>query len=143
MIRPKYETPKPSKADEADAYELVTLRDMGVCQRCRRDCGPFNRDHRQNRRPGNTRASNLQGLGGSGTTGCHGWKTTHPKEAIEQGWGCPSWATPSEWPARRWLPTQFGTHRLGWVLYADNGDIQEINEDEAFERMGREVTDVV
>jgi hypothetical protein len=126
--------PRPSKADEADAYEIVTLRDAGTCQRCRRNCGPFNRDHRQNRRPGNTRASNLQGLGGSGTTGCHGWKTTHPKEANEQGWGCPSWADPAEWPGARWVQ---GGHvlRLAWVLYDDEGGWREISDAEAELRM--------
>lgn len=134
MIRPKYETPRPSKADEADAYEIVTLRDAGTCQRCRRNCGPFNRDHRQNRRPGNTRASNLQGLGGSGTTGCHGWKTTHPQEANEQGWGCPSWADPAEWPARRWVAGGY-VLRLAWVLYDDEGGWREISDAEAELRM--------
>ncbi|MCU1418697.1 MAG: hypothetical protein JWP32_2871 [Schumannella sp.] len=138
MIRPKYETLRPSKADEADAYEIATMRDMGVCQRCRRDCGPFNRDHRQNRRPGNTRASNLQGLGGSGTTGCHGWKTTHPKEALEEGWACPSWAIPAEWPARRYLPNAHRLLRAAWVLYGDDGSVTEISEAEAMRRMGRE-----
>ena len=34
-------------------------------------------------------------LCGSGTTGCHGHITSHPKLAREQGWSVPSWADPA------------------------------------------------
>lgn len=129
MIGPK--TVKPSKAQEADAYELATLRDNDTCQRCRRNCGPSARDHRQNRQPGNTVVSNLQVLG----LRCHIWKTEHPREAIEQGWGVPSWASPAEWPASRWFPTELGTRRLGWCKYDDAGNVTEIPESEALELM--------
>jgi hypothetical protein len=129
MIAPK--TQKPSKADEHDAYELVTLRDMNSCQRCGRDCGPIARDHRQNRQSGNTIVSNLQLLG----LGCHQWKTEHPRAAIAEGWAVPSWADPREWPARRWFTGDYGIKTLGWVLYRDNGDVLEITESEAVRRM--------
>lgn len=131
MITPKLA--KPTKADEADAYELATLRDHDTCQRCRRDCGPSARDHRQNRRAGNTRSSNLQCLG----LACHIWKTEHPRLALEEGWAVPSWGDPAEWPARRWIRTELGTQRLSWVLYDDLGYWVEISEGDAFERMGR------
>lgn len=134
MILPK--TPKPSKADERDAYELATLRDDNTCQRCRRNCGPVARDHRQNRQPGNTILVNLQCLG----LQCHIWKTEHPKEALAEGWAVPSWADPHEWPARRWLKSSLGTLRLGWVLYRDTPDADgrlwdEITVEEAVRRM--------
>jgi hypothetical protein len=135
-IRPKYETPKPSKADEADAYELVTLRDAGVCVKCRRVHPVFgvNRDHRKDRSVGGlTVASNLQLLCGSGTTGCHGWKSANPKEAAAEGWAVPGWpsADPKKWPARRWIRTDFGTLRLAWVLYDDDGGWIEITKSQA------------
>jgi hypothetical protein len=124
---------KPSKADESTAYEIATLRDLDTCQRCRRNCGPVARDHRQNRMVGNTVASNLQCLG----LDCHIWKTEHPADALTEGWAVPRYADPAEWPARRWLPTEYGTLRLAWVLYGDDGRVTEINEREAMERMGR------
>lgn len=136
MIKPKYEGQlKPSKADEADAYELVTMRDWNTCgfhlwDECQ---GAVQRDHRQNRRPGNTVVSNLQLL-------CmvhHKWKTEHPKKAIAEGWAVPSYpaAVPSEWPARRCVRTMYGTRRQAWVLYSDDGGVREITEVEARERM--------
>lgn len=123
--------PRPSKADEADAYELATLRDKDTCQKCLRDCGPSARDHRQNRRPGNTVVSNLQVLG----LRCHIWKTERPKEALEQGWAVPSWGDPAQWPARRYLRTDRGTHILSWVIYGDDGMVTKISDEEAMERM--------
>jgi hypothetical protein len=144
VIRPKYEKqPKrirkneTSKADEANAYELASLRDGGVCVRCRRSHPIFgvNRDHRQNRQGNNTVVSNLQLLCGSGTTGCHGWKTENAREANASGWGCPRWANPAEWPARRWL---VGPHRvleLAWVLYDDFGEFKRITDQQAEQLM--------
>lgn len=113
MILPK--TAKPSKADEEDAYEAATLRDNNTCQRCRRDCGPVARDHRQNRQPGNTILVNLQCLG----LRCHIWKTEHARDALTEGWAVPSWADPAEWPARRYTRDTFGVSRISWVLYLD------------------------
>ena len=135
MIKPKYDLPPvPTAAQERDAYELVTLRDGNTCQRCRRDCGPVARDHRKNRSQGGmTVLSNLQLLG----LGCHTFKTEHPAEAIAEGFGVPGWPTadPAEWPARRWVRTPYGTYRSAWVLYADDGSVTEITEEEARERM--------
>jgi hypothetical protein len=138
MIRPKYDAPpKPTPADEADAYELATLRDGDTCQRCLRNCGwgVTSRDHRKDRSVGGlTVVSNLQVLGGTGTTGCHGWKSAHPAEAVAEGWAVPGYADPAEWPARRWMRTVAG-RRLAWVLYSDDGGVTEITEEEARERM--------
>lgn len=121
---------KPTATQEKATYERATRRDNDMCQRCRRDCGPIARDHRQNRRRGNTVVSNLQCLG----LRCHQWKTEHPAAALEEGWAVPGWVSPAEWPAARWLPTNHGTLRLAWVLYDDAGEYVEITEEEAARR---------
>lgn len=124
-------TAKPSKADEGTAYELATLRDKGTCQKCRRPGRTVHRDHRQNRQPGNTVTSNLQLL----CVEDHLWKTEHPRLALEEGWAVPSWGDPAEWPARRYVSTDFGTLRPAWVIYDNAGDWFEITDAEAMERM--------
>src|SRR5690606_40618483 len=119
-IGPK--TVKPTPREEREAYELATLRDRDTCQRCRRNCGQgfTSRDHRKGRGVGGlTVVSNLRVLGGTGTLGCHGWKTANPAAALEEGWAVPGYATPAEWPARRWLRGEHGIVRLAWVLYDD------------------------
>lgn len=140
MIGPK-RTPL-TKAEERDAYEIVTHRDAGTCQRCRRPGLYVERDHRQGRDAFNTTPANLQLLCGpfSAGGGCHQWKTEHPAEALADGWTVPRSAGPSEWPARRFIRTGLGTLRPAWVLYLDDGTWVEIAEFEAHERMGREVT---
>lgn len=128
---------KQTEAEKRAAYRITTERDSELCVRCRRAPGT-NRDHRKNRsQGGRTTPANLQLLCGSGTTGCHGWVTEHPKEAIEEGWACPGYAEPADWPARRWMGTHLGALRLGWALYDDRGGITRITEVEAMERMGR------
>lgn len=132
VIGPK--APTQTRLEEQAAYELATLRDGDVCQRCHRDCGPTARDHRKNRSQGGmTLASNLQVLG----LGCHQWKSEHPLAAIRAGWAVPSWADPAEWPARRWVRTRYGTMRQAWVLYDMDGEWLEISVAEALQRMGR------
>lgn len=127
MIGPK--RPRPTPLEEASAYELVTMRDLGVCVKCRRTyMGMVSRDHRQNRHRGNTRASNLQLLCGTGTTGCHGWKTHNPHAATISGYSVPSWAEPTEWPARRWADTGIGTLEQIWCLYDDEGRWERISD---------------
>jgi len=127
--------PKPRKltaAEEKQAYAIATGRDDETCQKCLRDCGPIARDHRQNRQPGNTVASNLCLLG----LGCHIWKTEHPADAIAEGWAVPRWADPARWPARRWFRSVNGvTSREGWALYDDAGGITEITERQAHDLM--------
>jgi len=114
--------PKQTSAEAKAAYALVTRRDEETCVRCRRG-GNMQRDHRQNRLPGNTVPSNLQLLCGPSTAGegCHSWKTHNPDEAIVAGFAIPrhTMFTPAEWPARRWTRTMHGTYREAWVLYFD------------------------
>lgn len=123
--------PKLTQRQERDAYAAATARDsVNDVERCQR-CGWFgkcDRDHRQNRNPFNTTPGNLHLLGGDFGCGCHRWKTTHPREAIERGFAVPSWADPLEWPAWR--------HGVGWVRYLDEPDERgrwwrPITEDEA------------
>ncbi len=134
MIGPKVD--QPTVADARRAYAIATERDGELCQRCLRYCGPLARDHRQNRMPGNTVASNLNCLG----LDCHIWKTEHPRAALEDGWAVPRWADPHEWPARRWFRTEVGTLRAGWALLDDLGGVHEISVDEARRRMEGGVT---
>lgn len=127
--------PRPTPAEEARAYVTVTERDEELCQRCLRAPGS-NRDHRLNRSQGGlTVPSNLQLLCGTGTTGCHGWRTENLRAALEDGWRVPAWQDPREWPARRWLRTDVGTLRASWVLYDDSGGWREISAEEARRRM--------
>ena len=119
---------KPTPGEEREAYEIVEVRDM-VCVKCRR--GDIQRDHRKNRSQGGlTAASNLQLL----CLTCHLWKTEHPAEANAVGLGVPGWAISSEYPARRWLATPYGTYRHAWVLYDDEGGWTEISDIEAVVR---------
>jgi hypothetical protein len=133
VIGPK--VPAPTAAEERRAYAIVTERDSELCQRCLRARGD-NRDHRLNRSQGGlTAPSNLQLLCGSGTTGCHGWRTENLRAALEDGWRVPAGQDPREWPARRWLRTEHATLRGAWVLYDDEGGWREISAAEARRRM--------
>lgn len=114
MIGPKQS--KPTAAEEREAYDTATTRDEGRCTRCGRS-GDMHRDHRQNRMVGNTTVENLQCL----CPPCHGWKTDHPAEALEQGYACPRWARPELWPARR-----YGVD--SWILYTADGGWDEISD---------------
>jgi hypothetical protein len=139
VIGPKVE--QPTARDEREAYELVELRDGGVCQKCRRSDYGINRDHRKGRGVGGrTEVQNLQLLCGSGTTGCHGWRTSHPDDAARDGYAVPGWADPADYPARRWVRTNIGTVRIAQVLYlpadqwGDGPGFVEIGEMEAATR---------
>lgn len=120
-------------AAEIDAREVVTYRDEGVCVRCRRVAPIFgaNWDHRKNRSQGGLwEPANGQLLCGSGTTGCHGWKTTHPEDARREGYAVPGWADPAEYPGRRWAWVGY-VLRPVWVLYDNEGGWRQISDAEA------------
>lgn len=106
-----FRRPKLTKAQERRAYEIVTARDGGRCQRCG-FFGGCERDHRQNRDPFNTVPSNLHLLCGPfNPRQCHKYMTERPAEAMSEGFAVPRYGDPLEWPAWR-----FG---VGWVLYFD------------------------
>lgn len=59
---------------------------MARCEKCG-SSGPLSMDHLKNRsQGGDWRPSNIVVLCGSGTTGCHGWKTQNPTAAHAAGW---------------------------------------------------------
>jgi hypothetical protein len=136
MIGPK--TPKPNPAEERRARADVKKRDRGVCVKCLRvhPIHGVNWDHRKNASQGGlVVASNGQLLCGSGTTGCHGWKTNSPARACAEGWAVPGWADPLTYPARRWQSTGLGTFELIWVLYRDDGSWDRVPDEEAVRRI--------
>lgn len=139
MIRPK--VAQPTALEERTAYELATIRDLGVCVRCRRVHPLFgvNRDHRKGRGVGGrTEVTNLQLLCGSGTTGCHGWKSGHPRDAENEGLTVPGYADPAAWPAKRWERAAHGVLITVWVLYLPDGTYRSITEADALQRMDRQ-----
>lgn len=134
MILPK--TDKPSEKQEREAYALATDRDKDSCVKCgNREW--IERDHRQNRKAGNTVVENLQCLCHS----CHVWKTEHPLDARAQGFALKSTDDPLTFPARRLFRTDMGRLLLIWVVYLPAGNdpmFYEISEDEARKRMAGE-----
>lgn len=71
---------------ERAGRRLVRERSRGVCEVCSRRRAT-NAHHRLNRSQGGTwDPANLLHLCGSGTTGCHGFITTHPAIARDRGW---------------------------------------------------------
>lgn len=107
--------PKRSVAD------LVRTRDAGVCRRCGHLA--TNKQHRIGRGMGGTNRTDVNSAAalvlmcGSGTTGCHGWATTHPDEAYATGWAIRRSDTrpPSEIPL-----TDLRGHTF---LLADDGSV--------------------
>lgn len=123
------------KADRL-AYDTAMQRDAMTCQRCHRG-QPVTRHHRKNRsQGGKTTPANLLLLCGTGTTGCHGYVTDHPREAWREGVSVPSWARPEDWPHRRWIPDRYGVHRPVWVVYDNDGGWLQISELAALEIIG-------
>ena len=107
MIAPKVARPTP--AQERAAYRDVTERDLGMCVRCG-DGWATQRDHRRNRSQGGlTVPENMQLL----CPDCHHWRTTHPAQAVSEGYAVPaSTHDPAVYPARRLV---YGKH--AWVVY--------------------------
>lgn len=97
----------------ARTVRLVRDRDDWRCARCGfRDTSKswscLTTHHRRNRGmggstwPGINLPSNLLTLCGSGTTGCHGWVTDHPREARELGLSVSMHADPASVPVQTW-----------------------------------------
>jgi hypothetical protein len=99
----------------ADLHGSVLLRDNFRCVRCGvllLSAEGRSVHHLLNRsQGGKDAASNLILLCGSGTTGCHGWVTEHPRQARDEG----GWARRSRGPL---LPDEIP------VLYAQEGGRQ-------------------
>src|SRR4249919_4099970 len=75
----------------AKLRKQVNERDHNCCRRCGKPA--TNVHHRINRGMGGSKRTDdltaLVMLCGSGTTGCHGYVTTHPEEAYRTGWSIP------------------------------------------------------
>lgn len=83
--------------NEKKCRQLVAIRSQGLCERCGRRGDTFH--HRKNRSAGGGWSlTNIVHLCGDGTRGCHGWVTTHPKLAGEEGFHIPSWVAPEQVP---------------------------------------------
>lgn len=95
--------------------EKLRARSLGVCELC--GAAPAtNFHHRKNRSQlGGHNLSNALHLCGSGTTGCHGLVTEHPKDAYDNGWSVRSGFNPADVPVKR----------MGvWVRLHDDGTIE-------------------
>lgn len=111
--------------------DIVDARDDWRCQRCGASLAVTSgsRHHRQLRRSGDHRPSNLILLCGSGTTGCHGWVHANPKAARAEGLIVPSWARAEFVPVKT-----FG----GWLRLIPDGSALELGAREA-ERLLRDL----
>ena len=104
---------------EEAARHIVKLRAGGVCEAAIPNVCSGSHDtthHRLKRRHAAERwaPSNLLGVCGSGTTGCHGWIEAHPTFAKEEGY----WLEPHQDPREvsvhmRWSQT---STRSWWFL---------------------------
>jgi len=84
------------------------------CERCGR-ASPLTMDHLKNRSQGGTWApSNIVILCGSGTTGCHGWKTEWPDAAHDAHWALKRGEEPGVTPI-------FHHPSQAWVRLDDDG----------------------
>jgi hypothetical protein len=102
----------------AATVRQVRARDRHGCARCG-NTEALTTHHRRNRGmggstwPGINRPANLLTLCGSGTTGCHGWVTDHPREARELGLSVSMHTDPAAVPVTGWA---------GTYLLTDEGD---------------------
>lgn len=89
------------------------------------DTRPLTTHHRINRgmggsnNPALNQPANLLTLCGSGTTGCHGWVTAHPRQAYELGLAVKRHRDPTEVPVFTWR---------GWVFLDDAGQYRPLDE---------------
>ena len=112
--------PRETRAKEpgrSRTLKIVGQRSGGLCERC--GGTGHSTHHLKNRSQGGRWSPcNCVRLCGSGFSGCHGWVTTHPVEAGEEGFHLESW----EIPGRR--PIESRLH--GYVLLADDGSVKQL-----------------
>jgi hypothetical protein len=103
-------------------------RAQGCCERCG-VWGATNAHHRLNQSQGRLHTlSNLMLLCGSGTTGCHGFVTTHPMVALSCGWTVPGGGVPGDVPVLRF---DLNAERQFDVRLDDDGGIHPVEENAA------------
>jgi hypothetical protein len=101
-------------ARPVNARERAALksRSDGICEICG-VAAATNFHHRKNRSQlGGNNIANALHLCGSGTTGCHGMVTEHPRDAYTYGWSVRSGFNPADVKVLR---------RGTWVLLDDEG----------------------
>lgn len=99
------------------------LRDRsgGICEICGKRRAT-NHHHRKNRSGGrDDDLSNALHLCGSGTTGCHGWVTTHPEEARKNGWSVSRYEDPEKVPV---LMVNLHSTQPTWMLLKRDGTLE-------------------
>jgi hypothetical protein len=94
--------------NEREARRIVRERSGGICEVCGIAYATNFHDRKNRSQGGKREPANGLDVCGSGTTGCHGFITGHPKLSYENGWSVRSGGNPAEVPVR--LP------RHGWVL---------------------------
>jgi hypothetical protein len=113
--------PRATKAVQEAARRIVRIRDGHQCQMCGRSIVdyPSSIHHRINKGSGGSakleRPSLLIRMCGTGTTGCHGYVTEHPKDAAATGWILPK-NNPDIEPTTEPVLTY-----LGWFTFDDEG----------------------
>lgn len=106
-------------------------RDRGTGQGGRR----FNLHHRRLRSQGGLHvAEDLVSLGGSGTTGMHGWVHAHPAAAIKLGLIVQSHHDPLDVPAFLSVPLA-ARARFGWFHLNEDGTQTQIDDALAHEQL--------
>jgi hypothetical protein len=92
----------------AEVRRIMRERSGGICEVCA-VAYATNLHHRKNRSQGGGHdPTNLLHLCGSGTTGCHGFITGHPKLSYEYGYSVRSRLDPAAVPVR--------LARRGWTV---------------------------
>lgn len=102
----------------AKTRAAVRERDQDTCVRCGwhvNVAGGGSIHHRKRRKDGGHGLANLIVLCGDGVRGCHGWVTTHPAEAREDGLIVPTWENPLE------VPLMYRGHLC---LLTDEGEVR-------------------
>jgi hypothetical protein len=103
------------------ARRIVRERSGGICEVCA-VAYATNFHHRKNRSQGGLWCpSNGLDLCGSGSTGCHGFITSHPKLSYEYGYSVRSGRDPARSPVR--------LARRGWTLLDSTGSYLPITTD--------------
>jgi hypothetical protein len=117
--------------NEATARRLVYARSQGICEICWQSRGT-NWHHRRSAGRIWTPENGLH-LCGSGTTGCHGWVTTHPSVSRQLGWMVSNSVAPERVHAvlallhGRWMTLEpdGAAHVIPWHLRAPPGWVPE------------------
>lgn len=89
------EAPRFEEGDWDDATMILLARCGGRCEVCGKNLdGDGVRHHRMRRKDGGDRLANLMLIHDA----CHRDVHAHPQDSVDNGWICPTWSTPDNWP---------------------------------------------